>query len=365
MSSITFESLKNMLTLSDIIDIVKRLGGDILPLHKQEGFITTTLCHGGDAHKLYYYHEDKTFMCYTNCGSMDIIELINKNKRYNNPHTAMMYIVTQLGIDINSFGFNSNILNDRISDWEFIDKLHTKKKFKSEIPIETIDERVLWTLPKIYYQGWVDEYISTEAMSKYGIRYDVGNQQIVIPHRNFKGELIGIRCRNLDKEKADRFGKYIPWLDFKWKQYIHALSLNMYGLYENERAIRRKRKIMIVEGEKGVLQADTIYGEDNFCVALCGRNLSPWQRDKILSLGVSEVIIALDKQYEQEDSLEYSEWAKYTRERIIKLLAPYTKVSILIDKRGLLKYKDAPTDHGREVLEQLMEDKVYVGTYEK
>lgn len=354
-----------MLTLSDVMDLVKRLGGSILPLHKQEGFITQTICHNtrGGSNKLYYYHEDKTFTCYTNCGSMDIIELVNRIKRYNNPHTAMMYIVTQLGIDINSYGFNAVSTQDRISDWDFIDKLYTKKTFKSEIPIETVDEKVMGTLQKMYYQGWIDENISIPTMIKYGVMYDDTNQQIVIPHRNHKGDLIGIRARNLNEEKADRFGKYLPWIDSRWNQYVHALSLNLFGLYENMETIKRVKKIMIVESEKGVYQTDTYYGKDNFTVALCGKNLSPWHKDMILSLGVNEVIIALDKQYTEVDSLEYHEWCKYLRERIIKQLSPYVKVSVLMDRKDLLEHKDSPTDKGKEVLEQLMDDKIYVETY--
>ena len=115
--------------------------------------------------------------------------------------------------------------------------------------------------------------------------------------------------------------------------------------------------------EKGTLQCDSIYKDNNFTVALCGKNLSHWQIKKILSLGVEEVIIALDKQYEEIGSVEYNAWQKYIRERLIKPLAPYVKVYVLWDTDNILGYKESPTDKGREVLEELMRKKVFVGCY--
>ncbi len=61
---------------------------------------------------------------------------------------------------------------------------------------------------------------------------------------------------------------------------------------------------MLVEAEKSVFQTDTMFGEDNFTVALCGSNQPIIKKGMILMLGVREVIVALDKQYETIDSDE-------------------------------------------------------------
>ncbi|MEG0737542.1 MAG: hypothetical protein RR441_11775 [Longicatena sp.] len=81
-------------------------------------------------------------------------------------------------------------------------------------------------------------------------------------------------------------------------------------------------------------------------------------------LGVKEVIVALDKQYEDLDTDECKKWAKRIKENIITPLAPYLKVSVLWDTTGLLQYKDSPTDRGKETLLKLMDNKIYVGCNE-
>ena len=117
-----------------------------------------------------------------------------------------------------------------------------------------------------------------------------------------------------------------------------------------------------IEAEKSVFQTDTMFGEDNFTVALCGSNLTDYQKGMILMLGVREVIVALDKQYETIDSDECKKWAKHIKDKIIDKLSPFVTVSVLWDTNDLLEYKDSPTDRGKETLLQLMENKIYVGT---
>ena len=79
-------------------------------------------------------------------------------------------------------------------------------------------------------------------------------------------------------------------------------------------------------------------------------------------LGVREVIVALDKQYETIDSDECKKWAKHIKDKIIDKLSPFVTVSVLWDTNDLLGYKDSPTDRGKETLLELMENKIYVGT---
>jgi len=102
-----------------------------------------------------------------------------------------------------------------------------------------------------------------------------------------------------------------------------------------------------------------MFGEENFTVALCGNSFSNFQRDLILSLEVNEVIIALDKQYQNAESEEASKWAKHIRERIINKLAPYCIVTILWDTEDLLPYKSSPSDIGKATLLKLMDKKIY------
>ena len=51
------------------------------------------------------------------------------------------------------------------------------------------------------------------------------------------------------------------------------------------------------EGEKSVLQMDTIYGNHNLSVATCGSNFSMEQKKILIDLGVNEITLAYDKQF--------------------------------------------------------------------
>ena len=83
---------------------------------------------------------------------------------------------------------------------------------------------------------------------------------------------------------------------------------------------------MIVEGEKSCLFSDTFYGEDNFVVAICGSNMSKYQAELLLNLGIEEVIIAIDKEYMQVDTPEFDEYMKKVK-KIGKLLLLYSNLS--------------------------------------
>ena len=213
----------------------------------------------------------------------------------------------------------------------------------------------------MYTEEWIKEGISVKTMKKYNILYSTWQQKIIIPHFDINNQLIGVRGRSLINEDIELFGKYTPFKIGR-KFYNHSLGMNLFGLNHNIKTIQKKRKIMLVEAEKSVLQTDTMFGEDNFTVALCGSNLTDYQKGLILMLGVREVIIALDKQYEIIDSDECKKWAKHIKDKIIDKLSPFVTVSVLWDTNDLLRYKDSPTDRGKEILIQLMENKIYVGT---
>jgi len=200
-------------------------------------------------------------------------------------------------------------------------------------------------------------------MQKYNIQFCTLQQRIIIPHYDITNKLIGIRGRALLDSDVEMFGKYSPF-PIQEKIYKHPLSQNLYGINQNLATIKKKQKVMLVEAEKGVLQADTMFGNDNFTLALCGCILNPYQRDLLIMLGVKEAIIALDKQYEQLDSVEAKKWADHIINKIIKPLSPYMSVYVLWDTENLLGFKDAPTDHGKETLLKLMDNKIYVGTTE-
>lgn len=328
--------------------------------------ITNTICHCGSKPKLYYYKDSKNFYCYTECGNMDILDLVIKYKDYDKDekYKAVNWICVKLNISNCEYGFGKS--ESKLSDWEFINRfkrcVSKQNKYSKNLLIE-YDSSILKIFQQFYTQDWVDEGISYRSMKKYNILYSVWQHKIIIPHYSVDNKLIGIRTRNLDETEIEMYGKYAP-LRIGNYFYNHPVGQSLYGLNHNFETIKRKRKIMLVESEKSVMQTDSMFNDDNFTVALCGSNLTDFQKNIILELGVREVIIGLDKQYQSLDSEECKKWASHIKEKIIDKLSAYVTVSVLWDTNNILGYKDSPTDKGKEVLLELMNNKIYVPTNE-
>ena len=109
----TAEELKSALTHEDIRKLLEALGATIYQ-DNDEYMISDTICHCGTSHKLYYYKSSKTFYCYTECGSIDIIEIVCRLKKYNYSE-AVNWISTQCHVS-EKRGFNNAV----ISDWSSI-----------------------------------------------------------------------------------------------------------------------------------------------------------------------------------------------------------------------------------------------------
>lgn len=356
----TAQELKSKLTEDDIKKLLELMGATFY-YEDDDMWITDTICHHGTKPKLYFYKDSMSFHCYTECGQLDIIGVVMGYKGYEQEEfqKAINWISVKLNLDNHVYGFGKQ---EQISDWEFIKKYKKNKKVKPKDKILVpYDKNVLNIFQHFYCQSWIEEGISVETMKKYNILYSTWQQKIIIPHYDMNNNLIGVRSRALLPDDIELFGKYSPF-KIGNKFYNHSLGLNLFGLNHNINAIQKKRKIMLVEAEKSVFQTDTMFSEDNFTVALCGSNLTDYQKGIILMLGVREVIIALDKQYQTLDSDECKNWSQHIKDKIIDKLSPFVSVSVLWDSTNLLGYKDSPTDRGKETLLKLMENKIYVGT---
>lgn len=356
----TAQELKSKLTEDDIKKLLELMGATFY-YEDDDMWITDTICHHGTKPKLYFYKDSMSFHCYTECGQLDIIGVVMGYKGYEQEEfqKAINWISVKLNLDNHVYGFGKQ---EQISDWEFIKKYKKNKKVKPKDKILVpYDKNILNIFQHFYCQSWIEEGISVETMKKYNILYSTWQQKIIIPHYDMNNNLVGVRSRALLPDDIELFGKYAPFKICN-KFYNHSLGLNLFGLNHNINAIQKKRKIMLVEAEKSVFQTDTMFGEDNFTVALCGSNLTDYQKGMILMLGVREVIVALDKQYQTLDSDECKNWSQHIKDKIIDKLSPFVSVSVLWDSTNLLGYKDSPTDRGKETLLKLMENKIYVGT---
>lgn len=354
-----FDYIKYDITKEEIIKIMQTLGSDY-KTDANGNLKFKTICHGGESYKLYYFLNSRYFHCFTECQeNYSLIDLIMKVKQFDKKDAINLIVkILNLNFDKSKVGFTKNNL---IDDWDYLKKYnHKEDEIKNKN--KHLNEKVLNNFIDGVYEKWFEEEIYLETCKKFNIKFDIGNNRIVIPHNDINDNLIGIRVRNLDEYSVESGFKYMPMI-YNNKMYNHQLQFNLYGLNKNIDYISKSGKIILFESEKSVLRCDTYYKENNFAVAVCGSSISSYQRDIILSLGVKEVFLAFDKEYESIDSDECYEYAENIKLKA-KMFSNYCTVYVLWDRENLLEYKDSPVDKGKEVLEKLMKSKIEVKTTE-
>ena len=400
---ITTDEILKYVTDEAVIKIMEENGS---PLHhtsvdkrtQQKLFWFRTICHDGDSHKLCYFTDTKDFYCYTNCGRMTFfnfickIRNIPKEKFYESIYYVSQFLNIPVSVTKRTGLGETQLAKDIKEEQQTIDKMFEKRKnddtiYKNEyrdyIDSDYVsrvgEEGYLLQLNKgqkdikqfydptilnyfdgdTFYKGWIDEGISIETMRKYNIRWYEYMKHIIIPHYDIDGNLIGIRRRSLRPEDTKR--KYMPEY-IQGIEYEHSLAMNLYGLYQNKKAIEKMKTAIIVEAEKSVLLSDTYYGDYSIAVATCGFNISDWQMKALSKLDINTVYLAFDKDYDwvnewkyKEDKTEWNNFVRY-KEKILTMayrLSNLYNVRIIKDKFDLLQIKDSPFDRGKKVFETL------------
>ena len=118
------------------------------------------------------------------------------------------------------------------------------------------------------------------------------------------------------------------------------------------------KKAIIFEGEKSPMLYASYFGEENdISVACCGSSLIQYQVKLLLDLGVEEIIIGFDKQFQEFNDDEHKKLVKNLR-NIHKKYGAYVHISYMFDKWDLLGYKDSPIDKGKETFLELFKRRV-------
>lgn len=353
------EKVKNDLSIDQVCDLLASLGGD--PQIKGDLIISRTICHGGHSHKLYYYDNTKLFKCYTDClDSFDIFELIIKINKLNNIDyslpQAIRFITNYYGIVVET---EISETQENLQDWQILnkyDRSSSQEKEEKIVEMKFYDDKILQYLPHPRILNWEKEGITREVMEECGICYDPSYQGIVIPHYDINGKLVGIRERTLIKENENN-GKYKPAI-LNYKQYNHPLGFNLYNLNNSKENIKKIKKVFVFEGEKSCLLYRSYFGGDaDISVAVCGSNLINYQVQLLLSLGVEEICIAFDKQFQEIGDDEWKRWTKKLKE-LNRKYSPLVQISFLFDKWNLLDYKDSPIDKGKDVFLELFKKRI-------
>ncbi len=352
-----YEKILNRLTTSDIIQLVSQFGIPETSIrYYNNQLIMPTGCHneiiGQAKHKLYYYESTKKFYCYTCCGSMNPFDFIvqayrTRGVKYSLSNAAIMLekiIQERLKDGFAIVEHKQPVIQEIEDDWH---------KTLTEYNIAVMD---CFSRNKKYLKIWEKEGISFDTMDKFGIKFDMIRNRMVIPIYDDKGVFVGAKVRNFNQEDIENGRKYMPLIHNN-EIYSYDRGKVLYGLNFNKRAIKAAKRAIIFEAEKSCLLYDSLY-VGNKAVSIGGSNVSVYQVELLKKMGVETVVLALDNDY----SLLPKEDGKYDKyfglykmlKEANKLSAKGFAVEIVYDwEQEFLENKDAPIDKGREVWNKL------------
>lgn len=341
---INVKQLKQNLTVDDIILLMSELNADYNKIDDNEIHFKS-ICHNSNSYKLYYYIESKNFYCHRCAKSWDIISLVQDIKSYNFVD-ALDFICDILHID--SGTYQQRQLN--VYNWQRDLGRYLRVRHYSYDELQVYDDKILSFFDKKYHESWISFGLSEKTLEAFEIKWYQRTQSIIIPVYDNNYNLVGIRSRNI---LPDADVKYIPTSMLDGTTYKFPTNMILYGSWMNEEAIKRNKVCYLAEGEKSVLKLAEWLGIDNNpSLAMFGGNLSKCNRDYIVSLGVNEVILIADRDFEEYDTEEYKQW----EEKMFNLAEKFKgfcKVSIMYDVDLKLGYKDNVCDGSKEYFDEI------------
>jgi len=200
--------------------------------------------------------------------------------------------------------------------------------------LRTYDESILDQYAKCGNLRFLQSHISLESQMKFGLRYSIEAQRILIPIRDIFGSLVGIKSRRNYETDNPEDPKYIYDLPTQ-------KSMVLYGAHENYRHLMNADRICIFESEKATLACDS-YGY-NSAVSIMGSTLSSEQAKILLGFNAKEYCFMLDEGLPIETT--------YNNAKMLKSYAAMRECKItFFDWRDSLCVgdKESPTDGGKE-----------------
>lgn len=370
--------IKNSLSIDQVFNFVADLGGE--PMMYGGYFVAQTICHnppGEGSHKLFYYENTRLFKCFTECegGAFDIFDLTTRVKQVigekrplqdNNGeiiyrdwtlYDSIWFVAHYFGIPLENHreeGFSGLYMS--LPDWDILKRYEDEEISEQRIEMNIYDNTIIQNYPRPHIEPWENEGIIYEVEQECGIAYDPCTLGVIIPHYDMFGRLIGIRERTLVKELED-YGKYRPAI-LQGKMFNHPLGFNLYNLNNSKENIAATRKAIVYESEKSCLLHRSYFGkEGDVSVATCGSSFTMAQFKLLQGLGVEEIIIAFDRQWQQAGDEEFQRWTKKL-ESINDKYKKYVLISFIFDKNNLLGYKDSPIDQGSEKFIKLFKERI-------
>lgn len=322
--------------INENIDIVEYVE-QFIDLRK-DGKIYRAICPFHDDKKtpsLVVYPETNSWHCFGCHKGSHIANFVQYYNRLSFQE-AIKYLLKYINIDPSQ-------IPKKPESIKVLEKIHRIKSDNiiEQVQNKKISEDFLQQYPLYIVPEWVQEGINAEVQSKYGIRIDPKRNRWLIPIRNENGELVVVKARaSLSNWEKLGIEKYKYYKDYKGKYTNNVL----FGLYYNHKYIKERNEIILFEGEKSVMKAESM-GFRN-AVALgtncINKNLLP----KVLQLHC-DVVLALDKDIPIQ-------LVKYECAR----LSMFSNVYYTYDKDNLLGKKDSPVDQGLGVWLELYNNKI-------
>lgn len=341
----TYELKKYIYENNKVEDLLEEIKCGCIVNHGK--YITASNINGDNSGAIVIYLNDYLDVIdYTrNFGDKsDIFDLVAYNlkimgKKYDF-YSVIKFIHSFLGLKIeNSYKSKELEKNQVLEDDLKVFTRFAAKSYKDyeEEEIKYIERNEYIPLVHI---DFFREGIIKKTIKKFDLGYSYYRNRTIIPIKYWmNGKLVGYNARSSVKN-CEEFGirKYMITKDYQ-------KSMNLYGLWENKKEIEKKKIVIIFEAEKSVLKMDSLF--QSYAVALQGHNISREQVKIILSLDVSEIVIAMDNDVDINEIRNMCD--KFYGLR---------SISYIKDRNDMLGEKDSPIDKGWRIYKKLFKERI-------
>lgn len=212
------------------------------------------------------------------------------------------------------------------------------KKQDNSLYIKTYDKSVLNNYELRANQRFLKDGIDIKTQEKFGVRYDIESQRIVIPIYDTYGNLIGVKGRaNWDIDDVE--SKYLYLIPCAMSQTLYGYHINYDKLFGND--------IYLLEAEKSVMQGSSfnVYN----CVSIGSNSLSVQQCKLLMELNPKSVTFMLDKGLED-----------VVLQRNIKTLSAFCRMRDTViqywdTSDTTIPDKSSPTDLGKVKFDEIVQ----------
>lgn len=274
-------------------------------------------------------------------GNNDIFDLVQYNLKcdFKNAQKYLLSILELSDEVLAEIDFNKAELDDESEEPDDI--------IEELVPIS---EKEMTKYVPLLFIDWYREGIMPWTRKKFDIRYSYEENRIIMPIRKWDdGSLVA-----LDKRTTDE-----SWEELGIRKYSltagYKKNLNVFGYWENKKAIEEKGYCCIYEGAKSVYKRDSL--NDPTGLSLNGCSLSEKQADIIHTLDIEEIVLCMDEDV-CIDEVRFMANRLYENDNS-------KKISYIYDSWGIMDSKQSPADLRAKTFDFLFENRIVFDVSER